>query len=112
MKQKLFAELSEANNFRAEAFQQGVPALYRLIEIARQNTGQSAMVRRFLLGCYNGSKFPFDLTNFRTLDLDIYKDCIAVLNLDSSPKKEIQEYIENGSELFNQWASNIINTSD
>lgn len=40
-------------------------------------------------GPYNGTRFPFDLTNFRALDGDIFRDCLAVLALDYSPKAEV-----------------------
>ncbi|MFP5325500.1 MAG: hypothetical protein ACLGH2_12715, partial [Gammaproteobacteria bacterium] len=38
----------------------GKQALMRLFEVAQRDTGQSRRVAAFLLGCYNGTRFPFD----------------------------------------------------
>ncbi|HEY6620193.1 MAG TPA: hypothetical protein VIY68_11640 [Steroidobacteraceae bacterium] len=39
-------------------------------------TGQSRRLVRFLAGVYNGSDFPFDLTNLRAVDTDLASACI------------------------------------
>jgi hypothetical protein len=83
----------------------GQPALQRLVNIAQNDTGQAVTVRRLLLGLYNGYRFPFDLTRLRGLDSALYDDCMAVIAMDArAPLKEIHEYIQNGSALFETWA--------
>ena len=83
----------------------GKSALIRLIPIAENDTGQSEVVRRFLLSLYNGSRFPFDLTRFRSLDKTLFADCIAVLSMDARAcVQEIHEYIDDGGALFEHWA--------
>jgi hypothetical protein len=68
----------------------GLPALRRLIRVASTDTGQAGRVRRFLIGLYNGSAFPFDLTDLRCLDLGIQEDALAVLAMDiDGPSVEI-----------------------
>ena len=64
-------------------------ALRRLWDIAQGHSGQCKTVARFLLGLYNGNRFPFDLTDFRTLDVSIFLDCITVLTMDYTPSEEV-----------------------
>ena len=93
------AEIEETTNA-------GIPALHRLVAIAKGDTGQCSRVRLFLLGLYNGHRFPFDLTQLRGLDKPIFDDCMAVLTMDArATQQEVHQYIENGSELFERWAS-------
>ncbi|MDX8127745.1 hypothetical protein QLH52_10665 [Methylomonas sp. OY6] len=87
----------------------GLPALQRLAKIARRDTGQAATVRLFLLGLYNGYRFPFNLTALRGLDLDLFTDCLAVLTLDArATVKEVHQYFHNGGELFEQFAEMVM----
>jgi hypothetical protein len=55
----------------------GVEALKRLWPVARGDTGQSRVIARFLLGCYNGRRFPFDLTDFRLLDFTLFDGVVS-----------------------------------
>lgn len=97
------AERQEAQNY-------GVPALKRLIVIAMKDTGQAITVRRFLLGLYNGPRFPFELTALRGLDKQLYYDCIAVLTMDARATiQEIHRYIKDGGIIFENWAKGIKN---
>ncbi len=64
-------------------------ALQRLWKIANGHSGQCRIVARFLLGLYNGTRFPFDLTDFRSLDNAIFLDCQKVMVMDSRPWKEV-----------------------
>jgi hypothetical protein len=82
----------------------GEAALYRLFEIAQGDTHQCGVVAKFLLGCYNGSRFKFDLTDFRRLDKALFDDCLLVLKMDWSPKKEVHEYFQEGSKKFENLA--------
>jgi hypothetical protein len=83
----------------------GVPALARLADIAEGDTGQAATVRRFLLGLYNGHRFPFNLITLRGLDKALFEDCLSVLKLDArATRQEVHHYIDNGGELFERWA--------
>ncbi len=78
----------------------GIDALKRLIPIALKDTGQSARIARFLLGCYNGTHFPFDLTDLRGLDFPLHEDCLAVLKMDYAPVKELHHLIDDGPAIF------------
>jgi len=83
----------------------GIPALGRLARIAEGDTGQAATVRRFLLGLYNGYRFPFNLITLRGLDKTLFDDCMAVLKLDArATRQEVHQYFDNGSELFERFA--------
>lgn len=95
---------------RQEVQNDGLPALKRLIVIAMKDTGQAITVRRFLLGLYNGPSFPFDLTNLRGLDKQLYYDCIAVLTMDArATVQEIHRYIKDGGIIFENWAKGMKN---
>ncbi len=87
----------------------GIAALSRLLPVAQRGTGQSRIVGGFLLSLYNGNAFPFPLTDLRALDTALYNDCIALLNMDRRPEKEVHEYVENGdaiwSQLKKEWAA-------
>jgi hypothetical protein len=79
-------------------------ALRRLWEIANGHSGQCRTVAGFLLGLYNGGEYPFDLTDFRTLDREIFIDCLAVLALDYHPEQEIHVRLGVSGDRFAQLA--------
>ncbi|MCD5326805.1 hypothetical protein ACFFU8_17930 [Chromobacterium piscinae] len=82
----------------------GVPALRRLLSLAQGHTGQCHVIAHFLLSLYNGNRFKFDLTDFRLLDQELFDDCLAVLRMDSRPEREVHNYFENGSQIWEQLA--------
>jgi hypothetical protein len=82
----------------------GRAALLRLARIAENDSGQSATVRRFLLGLYNGRAWPFCLTSLRGLDKALFADCLDVLTLDARvTRQEVHDYLANGEALFQAW---------
>lgn len=82
----------------------GVRALKRLVVIAQNDSGQPRIVRRFLLGLYNGERWPFDMTDLRCLDAQILADCLLVLGMDAAgPRREVHKYIDGGDDLFREW---------
>jgi hypothetical protein len=80
----------------------GVAALQRLLERVKQNwhTGQSRRIVSFLAGLYNGTDYPFDLTQLRGVDRDIAEDCLALLALDTRGIREVHRYIDNGGAVW------------
>lgn len=78
----------------------GEEALARLFEVAHRNSGQARKVASFLLGLYNGNRFPFNLNGLRLLDIDVFVDCIAVARMDYWGKKEVHMYFEGGGWRF------------
>ncbi|MCC7684828.1 hypothetical protein IGS60_28020 [Janthinobacterium sp. FW305-128] len=86
---------------------EGEAALRRLLPVAQRDTGQSSVIARFLLNLYNGTRFPFDMTDLRRLDYNLFDDCIAVLKMDFQLLKEVHLYFENGGSMWtalaNQW---------
>lgn len=90
MDAELAARQAELPRIRAE----GEAALRRLLPIANGNTGQCRHVAAFLLGLYNGRRFPFDLTALRAVDSAIFDDCMAVLRMDHNPEREVQNYFD------------------
>ena len=100
-----FQEILALDAERQSATEAGIPALSRLVKIANRDSGQASTVRQFLLGLYNGYRFPFNLIKLRGLDKELFDDCMAVLTLDARvTAKEIHLYIDNGSKRFESWA--------
>jgi hypothetical protein len=85
--------------------ERGEAALRRLLPIAQGNTGQCRHVAGFLLGLYNGTRFKFDLTDLRCVDRAIFDDCIAVLQMDAQPLREVHTYFPKGGALFEELAT-------
>jgi len=106
--QDLYQKMQVMQHQRAAVQVSGLPALRRLVDVARRDTGQSAVVARFLLALYNGPAYPFTLTDLRGLDQEIHSDCMAVLIMDWAPEREVHEMIEDGHSiwqgLIKRWA--------
>ena len=83
----------------------GVDALHRLYAVALRDSGQCRHVARFLLGLYNGDRFPFDLTDLRCIDGALFDDCMRVLQMDARIcRREVHAYFERGGELWEELA--------
>jgi len=89
-----------------QLIEDGVPALKRLMQIAETNaSGQAEYIAKFLLGLYNGYRFPFELPDLRALDETIKDDCLVVLEMDMKAcRREVHRYFENGGERFEAMA--------
>lgn len=82
----------------------GAEALTRLLPVALGHRGQSRVIARFLLNLYNGNRFPFDLTDLRILDHNLFVDCMTVLHMDYMPEKEVHNYFARGGQIWEQMA--------
>lgn len=78
--------------------------LQRLWTHANGHSGQCRTVAKFLLGLYDGPRFPFDLTDFRSLDAAIFQDCLVVLTMDYAPEREVHMQLRMDSAAFEQLA--------
>lgn len=102
-KHDLATHTAELALYRAQLPQiraEGEAALRRLFEITYGESGQCGRVARFLLGLYNGDRFPFDLTELRGLDRNLFADCLTVLRMDHSCEKEVHKYFPEGGKRF------------
>lgn len=70
----------------------GLEALERLFVIAHGYKIESRNVAAFLLGLYSSDRFPFSLTDFRSLDRAIFDDCMTVLKADYITNQKIHSY--------------------
>lgn len=68
-------------------------ALVRLWKMAQGSHSGARVALRVILGCYNGTRFPFDLTDLRVLDVGVLQDVLDVLVMDSSPAREVHELL-------------------
>jgi hypothetical protein len=73
----------------------GLQTIVRAIE-KHPGTGQTGRLVRFLAGVYNGSDFPFDLTDLRALDTELANACIDYLNYDRLAKAEVHTHLPHG----------------
>lgn len=70
---------------------------------AHPTTGQAGRLVRFLAGVYNGSDFPFDLTELRALDTELANACLDYLNYDRLGKREVHHHLAGGDRELHQW---------
>jgi hypothetical protein len=66
-------------------------------------SGQAGRLVRFLAGLYNGSDYPFDLTDLRALDTRLANACLDYLNYDRLGKREVHRHLTGGEERLHQW---------
>ena len=77
-----------------------------IIETAIGNnptSGQAGRLVRFLAGVYNGSDYPFDLTDLRVLDTRLANACLDYLNYDRLGKREVHHHLTGGDRRLHQW---------
>jgi hypothetical protein len=86
-----------AAEVRAQDRDAGLDALASLLDVAQGDAGQAGVIARFLAGLYNGQDYPFDLTELRGLDEDLFERCLAVLRLDNRPAVEVHDYFPAGA---------------
>ena len=87
-----------------DAVTDAIAALHRLLGCVKRHwhSGQWPRIVTFLGSLFNGTDFPFDLSELRGVDRDIAADALAVLRLDSLGQKEVQRYVENGDALWQE----------
>lgn len=91
---------------REDVMEEGKAALFRLYEVAQGDTGQSRTIVRFLAGLYNGSAYPFDLTDLRAIDDKLFEDCMALLRMDARHcVQEVHNYFDDGSRRWKKMIS-------
>ena len=66
-------------------------------------SGQAVRLVRFLAGVYNGSDYPFDLTDLRTLDTELANACLDYLNYDRLCKREVHHHLSGGDRALHRW---------
>ena len=80
-------------------------ALVLIEDAIRQNpsTGQTRRLVCFLAGVYNGSNFPFDLTDLRALDTALANACLDYLNYDRLGRREVHRLLSGGDTELQRW---------
>ena len=66
-------------------------------------SGQARRLVGFLAGIYNGSDYPFDLTDLRALDIRLANACLNYLNYDRLGKQEVHRHLTGGEQRLHQW---------
>lgn len=99
-------QVQAAGKTRQTVMEEGKAALFRLYEVAQGDTGQCRTIVRFLAGLYNGSAYPFDLTDLRTIDHALFEDCMAALRMDARHcAQEVHNYFDNGDQRWQKMIS-------
>ena len=98
--QREMAVMAEEDAQRPAIRAAGLAALSRLLPVAQRDSGQSGVIARYLLSLYNGTAYPFPLTDLRKLDTALYQDCIALLHMDNRPEQEVHTYVANGEVIW------------
>ena len=82
--------------------ERGFEALQRLYLLATDfHHDHGIVAARFLLGLYNGYRFPFDLTDMRLFEPASFQDAMAVLVMDGRlTRKEVHNYFADGGKKF------------
>ena len=91
---------------KVEAIMERARLALKQIETAireHPTTGQAGRLVRFLAGVYNGSDFPFDLTDLRALDTELANACLDYLNYDRLNKREVHHPLAGGDRELQQW---------
>ena len=94
--------LEQEEKRRQQREDAGRPALTVLIDAAHSGGGEARHNRRFLLGLYNASHWPFELNRLRALDTELQQAALQVLALDWNGR-EVHTYLPHGDELFQSW---------
>jgi len=89
----LTSELQRIKAARSEAIKDGIPALHRIYAAASGTSGQSRILRAFIIGIFNGDDHPFDLNQLRGLDEALFDDALDVIRLDRHGEKEVHRYL-------------------
>ncbi len=80
-------------------------ALQAIESAIRRNptTGQARRLVWFLAAVYNGSEFPFDLTELRALDTELANACLDYLNYDRLGRCEVHRHLSTGERELHRW---------
>lgn len=69
-------------------------ALSRFFFLAwRHDHGGARVAARLILGMYNGTRFPFDLTDLRLLDGQMLEDAMALMLFDARIRMEVHDWL-------------------
>lgn len=83
--------MSATEDFLAQFSSDELAALEGLYTTGKRlwDTGGGGVCVRVLLGCYNGTRFPFDLTDLRRLDNSGLDMALTVLRMDARCRAEV-----------------------
>lgn len=88
--------MSEIAKFLSGFSKEELDALEGLYTTGKRmwDTGGGGACVRVLLGCYNGERFPFDLTYLRRLDDGNLRKVLTVLRMDARCRAEVHVILE------------------
>ena len=97
---------AQAIDHGTEAIMERARTALQRIETAighNPTSGQAVRLVRFLAGVYNGSDYPFDLTDLRALDTELASACLDYLNYDRLCKREVHHHLSGGDRALHRW---------
>lgn len=60
----------------------------------RHDHGGARVAARLLLSMYNGTRFPFDLTDLRLLDAGLLEDALTLMRFDARLHREVHDWLD------------------
>jgi hypothetical protein len=82
---------------KGEATAKGGHAFLRLLQLAEtSDSGQARRIALFIAATYNGSAFPFDLYDLRTVDLAISDDMLLCLDAMRWGQSDLHNLVPDG----------------
>ena len=70
---------------------------------AHPTTGGARRLVCFLAGVYNGSDYPFNLSELRGLNAELANACLDYLNYDRLGKTEVHKHLANADRDLHRW---------
>lgn len=107
--------MSATQEFLAQFSEDELAALESLYTTGKRlwDTGGGGVCVRVLLGCYNGTRFPFDLTDLRRLDGTNLNNALTVLRMDARCRAEVHVILRyllsdrTVQAMFERWAYDL-----
>lgn len=107
--------MSATQEFLAYFSEDELAALEALYTTGKRlwDTGGGGVCVRVLLGCYNGTRFPFDLTDLRRLDGTNLNNALTVLRMDARCRAEVHVILRyllsdrTVQAMFERWAYDL-----
>ncbi len=88
-----WSEAAEASQIRAAS------AYLRLIKLSEEGkSGQCRIVSQFIASTFDGSTYPFDLSDLQRVDIAISKDMLTCLDALRWGKTELYQLVPDGNE--------------
>lgn len=85
-----------------------IESLIRIVNlVSNSDSGGASALAPLLMSCYNGSEYPFDITELCRLDDEYFEDALNLIRLRTRCGHEPHEFFVLGGKLFEQIAADF-----